>query len=71
VPLDGSALAETALSPAREIAREIGASLDLVGAIDLATVAAIDHAVQLGAYLEMLAGENTRLSSLPAAARRV
>ena len=57
VPLDGSALAETALSPAREIAREIGASLDLVGAIDLATVAAIDHAVQVGAYLEMLAGE--------------
>jgi len=57
VPLDGSALAETALAPARQMAHQFGASLDLVGVVDQTLVAVIDLDVQIGDFLGMQRAE--------------
>jgi nucleotide-binding universal stress UspA family protein len=57
VPLDGSALAETALPHARRLAQQFGASLDLVGIVDQTIVAVVDQGVQVGDFLAMLRAE--------------
>jgi nucleotide-binding universal stress UspA family protein len=57
VPLDGSALAEAALEPARQLALAIGASVDLVGVVDLGSAAVSPHSMPLHAFLETLAAE--------------
>jgi len=60
VPLDGSALAETALAPAEQLALGIGASVDLVGVVDVANVAVVPGSTPLEAFLAMLVAETQR-----------
>lgn len=57
VPLDGSELAATALDPALQIALGVGASVDLVGVVDTATVAVVPDSTPLEAFLATLAAE--------------
>ena len=60
VPLDGSALAETALAPAEQLALAIGASVDLVGVVDAANVAVVPGSTPLEAFLATLVAETER-----------
>jgi nucleotide-binding universal stress UspA family protein len=60
VPLDGSALAETALEPARQIALAIGASVDLVGVVDSGIIAVVPDSMPLAAFLATLVAETER-----------
>jgi nucleotide-binding universal stress UspA family protein len=57
VPLDGSALAETALAPAEQFARAIGASVDLVGVVDAAIMAVVPDSAPSATFLATLVAE--------------
>lgn len=57
VPLDGSTLAETALGPARQLALTVGASVDLVGVVDVVTGAVVPGSTPLDDFLATLAAE--------------
>ena len=60
VPLDGSALAETALAPAEQLALAIGASVDLVGVVDAAIMAVVPDSTPSAAFLATLVAETDR-----------